>query len=57
MTYSYLGSTFVARRAGTKHAINATAASSTVVTANVQGSRASTPNNMLVKVSTYFVNT
>jgi hypothetical protein len=59
--HSYLnatnGSTFVARRAGIKHAIRATVARSTPIATNVKGSLGSTPNNMLVKLSRYFVET
>ncbi len=59
--YSYLsaanGSTFVARRAGITLAINATVVSKTAITAKVQGSLGFTPNNMLVKLSKYFVST
>src|ERR1051326_7114628 len=61
LNYSYrsatIGSTFVARRAGTKQATSATIVSSAAVTPNVSGSLGCTPKSMLFRVPKYLVNT
>src|SRR6266480_2575661 len=61
LPYSYLsatiGSTLVARRAGSKQATSATAVNRAAARPYVHGSLGCTPNNIVVKLSRYLVST